>query len=87
MRSSNPTLHTQQAEAELVFHQLTHRANATVAEMIDIVDLRRYHLSAPPGFDGADDVFVGQHATSSLWLRFKACIHFHATHFGKVITL
>src|SRR5713226_2841159 len=31
-------LHAHQADAELVFEQLAHRANAAVAEMIDVVD-------------------------------------------------
>ena len=39
MRSLDRTLHTQQADPVLIFHQLADRTHPAVAQVVDVVDL------------------------------------------------
>ena len=67
-------LHAQQADAELVLHQLADRAHAPVAEMIDVVDLAAAVLDLDQHLDDGDDVLVAQHAQRVLALQARgAC--------------
>ena len=62
-------LHAQQADAELVLHQLADRAHAPVAEMIDVVDLAAAVLDLDQHLDDGDDVLGAQHAQRVLALQ------------------
>ena len=55
-------LHAQQADAVLVLHQLADRADAAVAEMIDVVDLAAAVLEAVQDLDDRQDVLAAQRA-------------------------
>ena len=55
-------LHAQQADAILVLHQLADRADAAVAEMIDVVDLAAAVLEAVQHLDDREDVLAAQRA-------------------------
>ena len=53
------TLHAEQANAILVLHQLAYRADAAVAEMVDIVDVAAAVAQLHQGLDAGHDVRVG----------------------------
>ncbi len=52
-------LHTDEADAELVLHQLADGANATVAEMVDVVDAADVLAQLEQVTDGAVEVLGG----------------------------
>ena len=55
-------LHAQQADAVLVLHQLADRADAAVAEMVDVVDFAAAVLEVVQDLDDGEDVVLAQHA-------------------------
>ena len=55
-------LHAQQADAVLVLHQLADRADAPVAEMVDVVDLAAAVLELDQDLEDGEDVLLAQHA-------------------------
>ena len=55
-------LHAHQADAELVFEQLAHRAHAAVAQVIDVVHRADAAAQLQQVLDGVDEVFVIERA-------------------------
>jgi hypothetical protein len=55
-------LHADQADAVLVLHQLAHRADAAVAEVVDVVDGPAAVLELDQVTHRLEDVARGQHA-------------------------
>ena len=51
-------LHAQQADAILVLHQLADRADAAVAEMVDVVDLAAAVAQVDQRLDHGEDVLA-----------------------------
>ena len=80
-------LHAQQADAELVLHQLADRAHATIAEMIDVVDLAAAVLDLDQHPDDRDDVLGAQHAQRVLALEAEAHVHLDAADRRQVVAL
>ena len=80
-------LHAQQADAELVLHQLADRAHAPVAEMIDVVDLAAAVLDLDQHLDDGDHVLGAQHAQRVLALHAQAHVHLHPADRGEVVAL
>ena len=80
-------LHAQQADAELVLHQLADRAHAPVAEVIDVVDLAAAVLDLDQHPDDCDDVLVAQHAQRVLGLQPEAHVHLHPADRRQVVAL
>ena len=72
--------------AILILHQFADRTDASIAEMIDIVDLAAAVLEIDQDLDDADDVLRAQHADRVGYIgEAKARIHLDAAHSGKVI--
>ena len=81
------TLHAQQANAILVFHQLANRADTAVAEVVDIVNLAAAVLQASQHAQDCEDVFLTQNAQAVLSLELKARVHFHPADRRQVVTV
>ena len=75
-------LHTKEANTHLVFHQLTHGANTTVAEVIDIVNLALTIFELMEVFHNREDVRFLQNAELVFRLQIEAAIHLHTAHRG-----
>ena len=58
------SFHTQQAHAVLVFHQFADRADAAVAQVVDIVDFAVAVTQFDQTFDNAQDIVFAQRAIS-----------------------
>ena len=55
-------LHTQQTNAILVFHQFTDGTDATVTEVVNIVDFALAVLQVHEDFQDGNNVLLAQHA-------------------------
>ena len=55
-------LHADQADAELVFEQFAHRADAAVAQVIDVVDRADAPAQLQQVLDGVDEVLLVERA-------------------------
>ena len=55
-------LHAQQADAELVLHQLADRTHAAIAEIVDVVDFAAAVAQIRERLEDGEDVFLAQHA-------------------------
>ncbi len=80
-------LHAQQADADLVFHQLAHRTDAAVAEVVDIVDFADTVLQAVQIFQYSQNIGLLQHAKLVVSLEIQTRIHLHAAHRRQVVAL
>ena len=78
--------HPGQAHAKLRVQLLTHRADATVAEVVDVVDVGVAVHQVQQGLDDADDVVLGQGARL---LSFDAqfAVDAETSHFTQVVAL
>ena len=98
---ADDALHPGQADPDLVLDQLTDRAQPTVAEVVDVVDLHR-HLDAARGlhrglalmqadqvFDGGDDVLFGQRRRRDRLpgVQPELLVDLVAAHPGQVVAL
>src|SRR5690606_28016924 len=72
--------HTHQAHAKLVLGHLTHRTDAAVAEVVDVVDGAEAVADADQGLDDVDDVFLAQHALAFGVRAAQAAVELHAAH-------
>ena len=80
-------LHAHQAEAVLVFHELAHRADAAVAEMVDVVDFALAVAQFVQRLDDGKDVILAQHAHGVGNIQLQTHVHLHAAHGREVIAL
>ena len=80
-------LHAHQADAELVFRHLAHGADATVTEVVNIID----HALAVTDIDQCthyiDDVFFIERGRASLVLTAEATIELHTPYGRQVVAL
>ena len=87
------TLHTHQTDAVIVFHQLTDRTNAAVAEVVDIVDFAFAVFQIEDDLRDANNVIIAEGTLSVFrWLiardgHFQTGVHFHPANRRQVITL
>ena len=80
-------LHAQQADPELILHQLADRAHAAVAEMVDVVDLAAAVLDLDQLPHHADHVDRAQHAQRVLGLEAEARVHLDPADRRQVVAL
>src|SRR4029079_5853255 len=80
-------LHAEQADAVLVLHQLADRADAPVAEVIDVVDLPLAVAQVDQRLDDGEDVLAAQYAHGIGRIELEAHVHLHAADGGEVVTL
>ena len=86
---ANDALHTAHANTELVLHQLAHRADATVAKVVDVVELlggvalmQRNEVT-----QGADDVLAGKDLLVEGDVKAKLLVDLVTTNAGEVVAL
>ena len=80
-------LHAEQADAVLVLHQLADRANAAVAEMVDVVDLASAVAQIDERLDDREDVLAAKHAHGIGRVELEAHVHLHAADGREVVAL
>ena len=80
-------LHAQQADAELVFHQLAHRTHAAIAEIVDVVDFAAAVAQFRQRLEDGEDVFLAQHPHRVGRVQAHAHVHLHAADRRKVVAL
>ena len=84
-------LHANQTDAVLVLDELADRANAAVAEVIDVVDRAAAVLQLDEVTNGLEDVLRGQHRVSSAGLlvgmSVELVVQLEAADLGEVVAL
>src|SRR5579859_6281314 len=81
-------LHAQETQTVLVLHQLAHRTDAAVAEMVDVVDLAMAVLEVGQHLDHAEDVLLAERADGVRNLgEVQARVHLDAADGREVVTL
>ena len=80
-------LHAEQTDAVLVLHQLADRADAAVAEMVDVVDLALAVAQVDQGLDDREDVLLAQGALGVRRIELKTHVHLDAADRGEVVAL
>ena len=86
---ADDALHAAHADAELVLHQLADRAHATVAKVVDVIELLGL-VAAMQGEEvaqGGDDVLVGQDLLRRLELKAELLVDLVAADTRKVVAL
>ena len=81
-------LHAHQADAELVFEQLAHRANAAVAQVIDVVDRADTPAQLQQVLDGVDEVLLIERPLverRGIDFVVQLDVELHAAHARKVV--
>ena len=78
-------LHAQQADAELVFHQLAHRTHAAIAEIVDVVDFAAAVAQFRQRLEDGENVFLAQHAHRVGRVQAHAHVHLDAADRRQVI--
>ena len=81
-------LHAHQADAELVFEQLAHRANAAIAQVIDIVDGADAAAQLQQVLDGVDEVLLIERPLverRGVDFVVQLDVELHAAHARKVV--
>ena len=81
------TLHAQQTHPVLIFHQLTDRANTTVAEMIDIVDFASAILQVGQDLENGEHIFLAQNTHRVRAGLIETRVHLDATDRRQIIAL
>ncbi len=80
-------LHAQQADAELVLHQLADRAHPAIAEMVDVVDLAATVLDLDQMLDDREDVLLAQHPDRVLGLELEPRVHLDPADRRQIVAL
>ncbi len=80
-------LDADEARAELVFRQFADRAHATIAEVIDVVDLAAPVAQVHEDLDDGDDVLVGQRRRALQFRAADAPVELHAADGRQVVPL
>ena len=75
----NGTLHAQQADAVLIFHQLTDRTHTAIAKIVNIINIATSVAQIDECFHNADNIFFAQHTNIIRAFLIEADIHFHPT--------
>ncbi len=80
-------LHPDQPDAELVLDQLSDRAHAAIAKMVDIVNLAVAVLELHQVADDFEDVFAAQRALLERHVNLELVIELQAPDFRQVVAL
>ena len=78
-------LHANQADAELVFEQLAHRADAAIAEMVDVVHRADILAQLQQVLDRRDEVGRIERALVERRLEAELDVEFQAAHFAEIV--
>ncbi len=82
---ADSALHTHQTDAALVFHQLAHRADAAVAQVVDVVNFAAAVFQVNEDVEDFHDVVFAQNAYLVIRLEIQTRVHFHAANRRQVI--
>ena len=74
------TFHTRQARTELIFSQLTDATNATIAQVVNIIDFANTIAQINQGFHHIQNIGVVQNHQTVIGIAPKTAIEFHSTH-------
>lgn len=78
-------LHPHEARAKLVFSQLTDATHATIAKVIDVINLTPAIAQGDQQLDGVENILIGQrHWTNDLFAA-QAAVKFHAADCRKIV--
>ncbi|MDT4829235.1 hypothetical protein FQZ97_626500 [compost metagenome] len=80
-------LYTHQANAELVLGHFADAADATVTQVVDVVDDALAVTDVDQGLEDVDDVFLAQHARTFDLGTTDTTVELHAADGGQVVTL
>ena len=80
-------LHAQEPDAELILHQLAHRAHPAIAEIVDVVDLAATVLDLDHVLDDGEDVLVAQHTNRVVGLETQTLVHLHPADRREIVAL
>ena len=80
-------LHADQPDAELVLDQLSDRAHAPIAEMVDIVDLAVAVLEIDQVANDFEDILAAERALLERHVDFELVIQLEAADLGEVVAL
>ena len=80
-------LHPQETDAVLVLHQLADRTDATVAEIVDVVDFALAVAQVHESTDDREDVLAAQRANRILGVYVETHVHLHTADGRKVVAL
>jgi len=80
-------LHAQQSDAVLIFHQFADRADAAVAEMVDVVDVALAVAQIDQRAHHREDVLLAQDAHSVFGGEIEPHVHLDAPNRGQVVAL
>src|SRR5690606_37260569 len=77
---------TYQSGAELVFGQFANAAYATIAQVIDIVDLATAVTQLDQHLDGLENIGIGQsHGAGDIFTTAQTAIDLHAAHARQIV--
>ena len=80
-------LHAQQTDAILIFHQFADRANAAIAEMIDVVDVAASVAQIHQRLHDREDVLLAQDAHRVGGVEIEPHVHLHAADRREIVAL
>ena len=80
-------LHADEADAVLVLHQLADRADAAVAEVIDVVDRALAVLEIDEVANRLEDVALGEHAVLERLVDLELVVQLEAADLREVVAL
>ena len=80
-------LHAEQAHAILILHQFADRADAPIAQMIDVVDVAAAIAQIDQRLDDRQDILLAQHAHGVRGVEIETHVHLHAADRRKVVAL
>ena len=84
---ANSASHTSQAHAKLIVELFANGAHATVAQVVDIVDVGLAVNQADEIFNNLDDIFASEHANVVADGQAQLLVDAETTHITKVVTL
>ena len=80
-------LDAHKARPELIFGQFTYRANATITQVVDIIDFATAIAQLNQDFDDSNDIFGGKrHRTGELFTT-HATVELHPSNGGEIIAI
>ncbi len=78
-------LHTQEADAILVFQQFANGTDPAVAEVVDIIDFALAVLEVDEGLDHRENIFLAQDGIIRRRIEFETHVELHAANGAEVI--
>src|SRR5204863_8434804 len=79
--------HARQTDRELIGDQLTNRANAAVAEVIDVVGVTAAFVELHQVADDGDEIFFGENRLAGGTIRRKVLVDLVAADASEIVSL